>query len=340
MSPRAFLILCAASVVAVVIAAAVVLNQDRAETVIGAGERVFPGLLDGVDRLAVITVRTTGGTLTVHTTPHGWALQERADYPVAFEKVKATVLGLATLEKTEAKTAKSESYPQLGVEDIGTAGSVSREVSLTDDHGTSLARLIIGKPAPGQGGEGGLYVRIPGDARAWAVRGGVDPGAEPRDWVQRKLVDVDADTLARISVRGPDGATLTLVRAEVEGSPWTLKELPAGGRLKRADDLDGIAAVVSGLALEDLRPRAEIDFAKDKTTSARFESRDGRVVSLDLVAIGDERWVRLEDAPAAGGQTSADAQRLRGWAYRVPAWKVAPLQRRLADLVDSSPPSP
>lgn len=349
MTPRSFLALCCTSLAAVAVAAAVVLSEDRPETVVGSGERVFPGLLDRVERLAAIRVRTHDATVTVRATANGWVVADRGDYPAAFEKVKATVLGFAALEKAEAKTAKAENYARLGVEDADTKGGAAREVSLLDDQGEALARLIIGKPAPAQGGEGGLFVRIPGEPRAWAVRGSVDPGAEPRDWVQRRLVDVAAEALVRISIRQPDGATLTLVRAEgaADGEPggrWSLKELPAGARLKRADDLDGIAAVLAGLALDDLRPQAEIEFAKDKTTSARFEIKDGQTIGLDLVAVEGDRWIRLE--LPSGGQTSgatqtgADAQRVRGWAYRVPAWKLAPLQRRLAELVDSSSAAP
>lgn len=340
MTVRAFVFLCIACVAALAAATAVVLTEDRPETVAGSGERVFPGLLDGIDRLAAISVRTDGGRLTVHKTARGWGLKERGDYPVPFEKVRATVLGLAALEKTEPKTARPEGFARLGVEDVEAAGARSREVSLLDAQGVPLARLIVGKPAPGQGGEGGLYVRIPGEPRAWAVRGGVDPGADARDWVDRRLTDVPADDVVRISVRHPDGTTLTIDRSDGEAGPWALKELPKGSRIRRADDLADIAATLAGLTLEDLRPVTEVEFAADRTTSARFETRDGRAFGLDLVDLGDERWIRLAlpaaSAPAPAGAPPATA----AWAYRVPAWKVSPLQRRLADLTDSPKTAP
>lgn len=342
MTVRAFVILCLVTVAALAAAAVVVLTEDRPETVVGSGERVFPGLIEGVvDRLDAISVRTAEGQLTVHKTAQGWALRERGDYPVAFEKVRATVLGLAGLERTEPKTARPENYARLGVEDVDATGARSRELSLLDAQGAPLARLIIGKPAPGQGGEGGLYVRVPGEQRAWAARGSLDPGAEARDWVERRLIDVPADGMVRVTVRQPDGALLTLQRsAEDASEPWTLKELPKGGRIRRDDDLNDIAAVLGGLALEDLRPIAEVDFARDRTTTARFETRDGAVITLDLVSLGDERWIRLDVPPELRRTGAAPPPPTAGWAYRVPSWKVSALQRRLADLVDSAKETP
>jgi hypothetical protein len=119
-----------------------------------------------------------------------------------------------------------------------------------------------------------------------------------------------------------------------------LQELPRGARIRRADDLNDIAAVLGGLALEDLRPLAEVDFTTGRTTTARFETRDGAVITLDLVGLGDERWIRLDVPSALLRSGAAPPPPTAGWAYRVPSWKVSALQRRLADLVDSAKETP
>ena len=344
MAVRSFLILCVITLAMLTAAVTAIIRQDRTESVAGSGEPMLPNLLERIDGLSAIQVASSTGMLTVELTAGGWGLKERGHYPVPFETVREKVLRLAALEKVEPKTTRADRYPRLGVEDPAGAGAKSRELRLLNARDEVLAALIIGKPAFGVGGEGALYVRRPGDERAWAVRGNLDAGTEAREWVDRTLTDIPAETLASITLTHPGGETLRLIPDPAVESAWSLKKIPAGAQLKSPDELAAMARTLSGLTLDDLRSAAEMTFADDKATRARFVTRDGLIIELDVESREGERWVRLTAAvapePGSGTEPSAAAaaaerinQRTQGWIYRVPSWKVAPLERRLSDLI-------
>ncbi len=344
MAVRSFLILCVVSLAMLAAAIAAVVRPDRPESVAGSGEPMLPHLLERLDGLSAIQVVSASGTLTAELTESGWGLKERGHYPVPFETVREKVLRLAALEKVEPKTTRADRYPRLGVEDPTGAGAKSRELRLLNANDEVLAALIIGKPAFGIGGEGALYVRLPGEERAWAVRGSVEAGTEAREWVDRTLTEIAADSLASITLTHPGGETLTLVPDPATEGGWRIKELPAGAQLKSAEELGAMARTLSGLTLDDLRSATETPFAAGQATRARFVTRDGLAVTLEVETRDEERWVRLEAASAPGPESGTDSsaattaaerinQRTRGWIYRVPTWKVATLERRLSDLI-------
>ena len=344
MAIRSFLILCVVTLAMVAAAIAAVVRQDRPESVAGSGEPMLPNLLERLDGLSAIQVVSAAGTLTVELTATGWRLRERAHYPVPFETVREKVLRLAALEKVEPKTTRADRYPRLGVEDPAGVGAKSRELRLLNAKDEVLAALIIGKPAFGIGGEGALYVRRPGEERAWAVRGNLEAGTDAREWVDRTLTDIAAESLASITLTHPGGETLNLVPDPAAEGAWVLKQIPAGAQVKNADDLGAMARTLSGLTLDDLRSAAEMTFAADQATRARFVTRDGLAIALEVESREGERWVRLSAALAPKPGDSADSaaaaeaaerinQRTQGWIYRVPSWKVAPLERRLSELI-------
>jgi hypothetical protein len=354
MTLRSLILLVLVTVATVIAAAVAVLGRDRPETAVAAGERLFPDLADRIDRLAALGVRNRNGTVTIRRGETGWELVERAGYPVSFEKVRETVLGLATLEKVEAKTRRPDLYPRLGVEPPDAEGAASRELSLLDADGGVIARLIVGKPVFGLGGEGGLYVRLPDEDRAWAVRGSLDPGDEPRDWVERTLLDLEAGDIVRIAVTHPDGERLTIVREPEAGGPLALAGIPPGRRLARADELRALASVVADLSLEDFRPASEVAVVEEKAVRARFLRRDGLAVAMTVADAEDGKWLVVEAevdysaAAARAEQTSGtddaaqEAARINaragGWAFKVLSWKVGPLLKRAADLTEPGEP--
>jgi hypothetical protein len=345
MTARALTILALVTAAMVMAAAVSLWLQTEPQAVSGRGERVFPGLLERIDRLATIAVRSRDGEVTIQRLGRGWGLKERNGYPVPSERIKETVLGLAALEKVEPKTTQRGRYEQLGIEDVGSPSGKSREVTLLDDQGAVLARLIVGKQAYGLAGEGGLYVRIPEEERAWAVRGSLPLGAAPRDWVERTLIDIPADSVKEVKISHPDGQKVTVTRGAGNGESLALSGMPAGARLKRPDDLDAIAGALASLSFDDLRPNASLDFPKDKTLRANFVTSDGLAIALELLPGTDEQWFRIAAqavSPSAGGKPVEQAgilnARTKDWVYRVPAWKLTALQRRLADLIEQPKP--
>lgn len=347
---RSFLILGAVTALMVVAAAVSVTNVDRTTTVASAGEKLFPALAESADALAAIRIRDREHTLTVERSDDGWGLAEKNGYPVALDKIRGTLVALARFEKVEAKTRNPDLYGRLQIEDVDSENARSKELTLLDADGRTLAGLIVGKFALGTGDSGGLYVRKPDEGRAWLVRGRLDVGLEPRDWVETRIVDIPPVDVKRVTIEHPDGEILEVAKESIEAPFLELRNLPDGAKPKREGIAGPLASVLSGLDLEDLKPAGDIPFAAEDVVRATVATFDGVVVTVDLVEHDGGKWIRLdaESRPdEAGEDTAGNAEesvrrlhaRTKDWVYQVPTYKVAPLQKRIADFADLAPPA-
>jgi Domain of unknown function (DUF4340) len=363
MTARSFLILVAVTVAAVAWAAVTVAERERADVVVGSGERMFPGLPALVEHLATIVVRGgDGAAVTIRRRGSQWTVDERGGYPADGAKVRALILGMADLEMVEAKTDQPARYARIGVEGVdgaragaegdtkaggGAPGAASREVILIDDDGEAIARLIVGGVAAGLGGETGRYVRPSGSARAWLVRGDIDPAPDPRQWLAPTIADVSAALVQRIVVRHPDGQTITATRDSPEDASFRVAELPRSARLRHPENADGLAGVLEGLTLEDVRPIDQIKFPPSGTILVTVSTFDGMVVSLELTEADGDTWARVlagtthtQDADATNALDAVRSLNARttGWAYRLPERTARLLQRPLDALIADKPP--
>lgn len=333
---RPFLILSAVTLAVTLAAGIVVSRQERAQSTIVSAGAVFPGLVDRLGEVTAVVVRSQGRTLTLQRIEGGWGLAERNGYPVDTEMVRDLVRSLVQLEKAEAKTVRPESYPRLGVEDVEAPGAKSTEVTLQAAAGTPIAKLIVGNAAVDAGAEGATYVRIPGDPQSWLARGTVPVRSEARDWVQRRLIEIPAADIRELRVVHPDKSTVTLVRSKEGGEgaeAFGLAEVPpAKLRLKRPDGIEAMAEALTDLTIDDLADAGTQNFPADKTIRVKVTRTDGAVVAFDVVEQQNFRWLRFADGAAPASLPVAG----RALIYRVPAWKVSPLERKLADLLETA----
>ncbi len=335
MRMRSFLILAAVTVAVTGAAVLTVIGGTKPHSEVAAAGPVLPGLADHLGDVAAVVVREEGRTLTVHRVADGWALAEYADYPAKVDKVREVVRALVQLEKVEAKSARADRWARLSVEDVGAPGAKSKEVILRNAAGEAVAQLIVGKSGSGTGGENSTYVRVPGDGQAWLARGTVAVDATPGDWVERRLFDVPAADVRQIRIVHPDKSTLTIVREDSGG--FRVAELPAKDKdkLKRADLVDQIVEVPGDVSLDDLARLDAAKFPADGTTRVSVTRNDGTVISFDVAGQGDERWLRFADGKLPAGLPAVAAE----MAFRVPVWKVSPLDHKLAELLAAPPPS-
>jgi Domain of unknown function (DUF4340) len=330
MRAPSFLILTAATLIVTVAAGVAVIREESPRTAIETGGPVVPGLVDRLGEVAAVVIRGAGRQLTVRRIESGWGLAERNDYPVPPDKVRELVRSMIQLERTEAKTVRPERYARLGVEDVDAPDSKSKEVVLQTASGAPVAKLIVGAAASGAGAEGGTYVRIPGHAQAWLARGALAPSLEPRDWVERRLIEIPAADIRQVKIVQPGGSTLTAVRDSSDTSTFRLAELPAGGKLARPDAADALVQPFGELAIDDLEPSDKRPFPKDKTMRITVTRTDGSIVTLEVLQDDGMHWLRFANGAVPAGVPAASG----AMAFRVPSWKIAPLERKLSELVE------
>ncbi len=342
MNKKTFLAVAAVALIAVALAFFSTATRQEAEDAVAGGGRMFPALPDTINTVEVLSVRTRDGILTIQKSGNGWMVLERNGYPARTTTVRTVLVGLAELEKLEPKTKSPERYADLGVEDVDAEGSASTEVVVLNGAGERLAAALVGRVKwDVGGGMPGLYLRKPGEAQSWLVRGRLGLATDASDWLVREVLHVAPERIKGITMHHPDGETWTAEKASRDDKHLFI----SGETLRDKFALDGTASVFQNLTMDDVRPGDDIAMAEKFIHRAEYQTFDGMVIKTRLADVMGEHWLWLK---VSGG--SDEAKRLAGltagWAYRIPAFKAARLSKRLADLkkkpkqVDAGAPAP
>jgi len=333
MKPTTFLIVLAATAVCVAAATVAVVREQRA-TVAAPGGPLFADLLDHANDVATITIDSGTGTLTIARASDGaWGLVENDGYPVPTDKVRRLVAGLAEVRLLEPKTDRPERYARLEVEDPA-PGAMSKRVTLGDAAGATLAALIVGREnySFDLNGLRGVYVREPG-GRAWLAEAALDVPTTTVTRVDRNVVDLDAEAVQAIRFE-PAGSDVVTVSRPDAASEFSLEPIPEG----RSADPEAVARLARAfvaVTLDDVRAdRAGAARGAGVATATTF---DGLTLKAELVVVDGATWLRLgatapEDAPA-GGDAKAINDRVGGWLYKLPQFKIDALTPRIDDYL-------
>ena len=324
-----------------------VIEQRRAES-------LFPGLMTRVNEVAALTFTTGEHAWSIARDEGGaWTVPEKDGYAASADKVKETVVALADATILEAKTAKPELYGKIGVDDVDKEGSEAVLVELMSGSGDRLATLLVGKTKSYQGGSAAaeVYVRRPGEARAWLVRARLDIAQDPTDWLEFETLKVTKERVSRVVTKHPDGEVITLERlvGDTETPIFKLQDVPEGHKVKSNFKVNAIAGALESLRFDDVARAEHKDF--DGAAVTTFETDDGLRVTVRLLAEGEERWLQVraafdealvaEDADAEGVEAEAEEidARLGPWAYKVSGYKAEDFAHRMADLTEAVAPA-
>ena len=333
MQKRSCLLLVGATLLLIAAAIYAVGSGDRAVSLPPHGGRALPGLAAKLGDLAWL--RLVRGAMTVDFTAigGGWVVVERANYKAAPQRMRQLLLGLADLTLMEPKTRRPDRLSRLDLDDPKNGRSTL--VTLQDRAGKTVGELIVGKSRPDLlgGGNGGVYVRKPGDNQAWLARGSLDLAGGITSWLDRRILDIAPSRIAALTLTAADGVALKL-RAAPDGS-FTVVGAPAGTRFKDAAALAAPAGALAGFVLADVQPAAQLPVPASGVARAIFTTVDGLTLSLRLFVHDKTDWVAVSAAGqgAAAAQARAIDARLAPWTYAIPAERAQLLRTRLADLV-------
>lgn len=345
-------------------------TQQREATVIAdpwQRQPLYPGLLERVNDVTSVRVATQAdGTITMTRKGERWTVAEHNGYPADFDKIRAALVELASMDTLEPKTQKPQNFAALNVEDVkAPEGTTTNSIRFTAKAGdTVLADLLVGRTRPKDIGEG-VFVRKHGEDQVWLANGSFQPNRRALQWLDRTVVNIDARRIRRVTVLHSDGDTFTVERPDpgsedlVYASP-----VPAGMEPKPPHEMNNMASVADFLIFEAVRPAGEIAWTADPVVST-YRTQDGLTLTLTAVALEDEVWVKASAAPSPRtegidafmaeqkGQDSAAGRiadqlkpadevkaeiaalndRLAPWAYRLTDYKSGKVTQRSADML-------
>lgn len=322
MSPRRVVTLLA---VALVVAAVALWLPGRRAAAPAAqvGSLVLPGLKTGLDTLRSVRLESHGAGVTLVRGEAGWSVEER-HYPADPVKLRKLLLGLAELKVAEEKTSDPSNYARLGVEDPGPEAASVRVEAKTP---SASYDLLVGKVADNRSS----YVRVPGTATSLLASPQVAVDADPKRWIDATLVDLPADRIESVAVWPATGPAWHATRAAATDG-LTLQDLPKGKTQRSAGIVTPVAAMLTGLHIEDV---ANAPDAAPAGPHVELRTFDGVVIELHGRSDGDKRYIR-GSARSTGEATASEAaaleSRLAGREFEVLRYKYDALFRPLADF--------
>lgn len=338
------------TIAAVIAAVLLSIGGGRARTDPRVNRPVLTGLAQRLDQVARLTV-VHGDLKTTLLREHGvWEVEQKDDYPADAAKIRHILLGLAALRYAEPKTAKPDLYSRLDVEDAGKKGGDSRLVTLSDATGRLMDELILGKRRYDifGGGNDGIYVRKPSEARSWLASGSLELPSDTLDWVDRAITLIPAKRIASARFVAPDGTIVAIARAKT-GAPFALAGgVPNGHKLKSADALLELARGLNYFSLDDVKPATTLPFPARETTRSVYTTFDGLTVTVSMMehdqmtkddsgksTTTKKYWVKLYaiGTGAAAKKAAALNRRVAAWTYAVPDFKANTFKTRLGDLL-------
>ena len=329
MSPKAFLVLAAVTVVTTVAAVFAILGQPAVTTLRYVDQPAFPALRENPDAVGRITLTAPAGTITlVRETGDRWAALERYGYPVDRKRVRDLVVALADMRLIERKTAQPERYGRLQVEAPDAEKAQSRLVRLETADGKVLAEAIIGKERYRLTGTEptGTYLRRPDEAQSWLASGGVQIEHEVARWLDGEIVQLDPAAIRRIEIERAGEPGYAAERSK-PGDPLQLAGLAEGEALKQDADLNHLTGALSSVRLDDVKPRDQLSWPAQQHT-ARIDTFDGVELTVHLAQIDDQYWATFDARKGAPAQEGGAAPAQR---------RPSPMPRR-ASRVRSPPP--
>ena len=344
MKPRSFLVLAALTALAVIAAILAVIDQPALTTLTKGEESAFESLAERVNDAAELAVQSNEATFAIVKTGTGWGIEDRAKYPVHFDKVKTALVGLAELKLLEAKTSDPSRYKRLEVEEPDAKEAQSVRFEIKDGGGKAMASGIIGRLNPnlfGEGG-GGTYLRRGEEERSWLAAGEVALGKTRNDWLVRDIVDIAAEKVRRAVIRQPDGAEIVVTQEKPDSGEYKLEGIPEGRKLKDSGEAKNLAGGLWRLTFEDVKPAAEVAFPEKPNVSV-YETFDGLKIHIEMTTVDEVVWGRFSASAEGASGDKADqirkkaekiTARAKGWVYELSAGEGERLTTKIADLLE------
>ena len=344
MKPRSFLALAGLTLLAVIAAVLVVVDQPALTTLTKGEESAFEVLTERVNDAAELTIRSNEATFSIVRTDTGWGMKDRAKYPVHFDKVKTALVGLSELKLLEAKTSDPSRYKRLEVEEPDTEEAQSVRFEIKDAAGKSMASGLVGRLNPnlfGEGG-GGTYLRRGSEEQSWLAAGEVSLGKTRNDWMVRDIVDIAAEKVRRAVIRQPDGAEIVVSQEKPDSGEYRLDGVPEGRKLKDSGEAKNLAGGLWRLTFEDVKPAADVPFA-GKPNVSEYETFDGLNIHIEMTTVDEVVWGRFSaTAEGASGEKAEEVRkkaaeitdRAKGWVYELSAGEGERLTTKIGDILE------
>ncbi len=348
MTPRAFLTLAIVTVVAVIGAGWALVSEQLASNPARPSQApVFAALADHPNDVSRVEIQNRSYKLVLEKRGNDWVAIELGDYPAKREPVQQLVASIAGLKAYEPKTDNPDWYKEIDVGDVG-PGSAAVHVTTVAANGNTLADVLIGRRSRSIGANprGGTFIREPGKAQAWLAEGTVFVPDFLQNWFDQ-IVHVPGPDVRSITILEGDKVVFDSTKSNVQTGEYEVLSLDPkyGGAdlVANSNNIKNLSQGIVSTTFDNARALDTVTFPPDART-IRFKTADDMQLDVRLGTADGQTWVAYS-ASAPEGSAGADKakainDRTKNWAFLLPSYRVAALQREVTDLVQAPPPPP
>lgn len=188
-----------------------------------------------------------------------WGVKERFGYPADFSKLTDLVVKLRDMKIDRSFPADADTLDRLSLRTPGTAPenpaarTVGTRIRLTGPENKALADILIGKTRESGTGKGGNFVMPEGGKTVCVVdREFSLLKADPADWIEKELLDISPDMVAKVDRIDPEGkAPLYTVKRPAASRPPEITDPPREKKVLPAK-LNRLMEGLSAFRIEDV----------------------------------------------------------------------------------------
>jgi hypothetical protein len=360
MSRRRFVVLLIAALVA--ISGALYLSTQRNLARDTHGLPLLPSLASELNSVTELNVRkgSAAPLVTIHKQGEQWTVAQRADYPADVSKLRRLLLALSDAKIREEKTSNPASYSIIGVEDPTLSGASGAQIEVVAHDGKHA--VIVGKPAAE-----GSFVRRAGENTSYIVEPAISVEAEPRFWIDTRLLDLPADKIQGIEAKPAGGPDYSVHRVSAPApapapgaapghapapapaaaqatapgnagsantaapaSTFELTGVPSGRKAADSQQLAPSPSTFGGLTADDVAAAGDLDFSKPSMVTVTMA--DGNIITFTGATIGDKRWIEV-----TATKDAALTAKTAGRAFEIPAYRFEAIFKPLEQLLVPKP---
>lgn len=298
--------------------------------------KLLPNIGEYADKVTTIGISQGSKSVTLELKDKTWVLKERDGYPANADKVRGLLLALSDAGLAEDKTQKPDRYELLQVEDPQQKGAASNLLKLSDASNAILAELIVGRVRANAfgGGQGGTYVRRPGEAQAWIVNAEIDASSDIKSWFKTRIFETQVDRIRKVTIEIP-GEPALVIDWDAATKQHVLKDVPAGKQVKFVNSVPDMIDSLANIDMEDVRKSPDTPSGSNVST-LKVESEGGLVVNYVIRKTPEGDWLSLSAAGEGEHKKFADlfTAGAKGWEFKLAPTKAEEFLKKRADLID------
>ena len=299
---------------------------------------LFPALIDSVNEITEVTIEDRRFKSILKKIDGVWYLHNKDNYPASTSGIKQLALELSNLKILEAKTSSVEKYAKLGVNNLSVEGSQASQITVSTSE-KKLVSLLIGL-SPKGAKKAKRYIRLTGETAAQLVAGQITASTNPIEWLDPQIIDLDSKSIKRLTIDVPEEKKIVISKNTESEDFFTLQDIPESFEMKSKTIVSSIPAILMDLRLNDvISANAVTDLEPaQKTTVTTFSGLE--ILLTDYIWENKhytvfEAYLGKDKKELPNSTIEKINNKVRGWAYEIPAYKRRMINRKFDDLIQA-----